>query len=364
MLTSFLQSLPRLGRRWTPLHFTNPNFIRIPMSQAIEEETIPGYIAGRYYPTRIGEILQGRYQVVGKLGFGASSTVWLARDMDHRRYVTLKVFIKSTSMGQQLDDELKIYKRIEDAPRKHPGRKSSILVWFSLPDFELHHLLINISDIKADNIMFGIADDSVFSDFENNELHNPCPRKELDGRTIYTSRGLRMPKNLGAPVLCDFGSAVMGDEEHSEDIQPDIYRAPEVILQAPWSYSVDIWNVGCLIWNLFEGGSLFSGQDPEFQSYRSRAHLAEMIRLLGPPSPGFLARGNLTPKFFSEEGNLYAGELVGEHIPLEQRETSLDGEEKEMFLRLVRKMLQWEPEKRSSAMELEQDEWVQAELHK
>lgn len=26
-------------------------------------------------------------------------------------------------MGQQLDDELKIYKRIEGAPRKHPGRK-------------------------------------------------------------------------------------------------------------------------------------------------------------------------------------------------------------------------------------------------
>jgi serine/threonine-protein kinase SRPK3 len=108
-------------------------------------------------------------------------------------------------------------------------------------------LLINISDIKADNIMFGIADDSVLSDFENNELQHPCPRKELDGRTIYTSRELRMPKNLGAPILCDFGSAVIGDKEHSEDIQPDIYRAPEVILQAPWSYSVDIWNVGCVV---------------------------------------------------------------------------------------------------------------------
>jgi hypothetical protein len=63
-------------------------------------------------------------------------------------------------------------------------------------------------------------------------------------------------------------------------------------------------------------------------------------------------------------GDLRAGELVGESIPLEQKETSLEGEEKEMFLRLVRKMLQWEPEKRSSAMELEQDEWVQTELHK
>ncbi|KAJ6149183.1 hypothetical protein N7471_000382 [Penicillium samsonianum] len=351
MLTSLLQSLPRLGRRWTPLNFTNPNFTRISTTQAIEEETIPGYVAGRYYPTRIGEILKDRYQVVGKLGFGASSTVWLARDMDYRRYVTLKIFIKSTSMGQQLDNELKIYQRIEGAPRKHPGRKyvRSLLdsfdisgpedkhqclvhppLWESVLDFlfrnpvqrlptpilavTLHRLFLALdylhteckiihTDIKADNIMFGIADDSVFSDFENNELQDPCPRKELDGRTIYTSRELRMPKNLGAPVLCDFGSAVMGDEQHSEDIQPDIYRAPEVILQVPWSYSVDVWNVGCVIWNLFEGESLFSGQDPEYQTYRSRAHLAEMIRLLGPPPPSFLARGVLTQKFFSEEGN-------------------------------------------------------------
>lgn len=55
---------------------------------------------------------------------------------------------------------------------------------------------------------------------------------------------------------------------------------------------------------------------------------------------------------------------MGERTPLEQRETSLEGEDKEQFLRLVRKMLQWEPEKRSSAKELEMDEWIQTELHK
>lgn len=105
-----------------------------------------------------------------------------------------------------------------------------------------------IPDIKADNLMFSIADDSVFCDFEQNELQDPSPRKELDGRTIYISRKLKIiPKQLGPPVLCDFGSAVFGDEKHSEDIQPDIYRAPEVILEAPWTYSVDIWNVGCMV---------------------------------------------------------------------------------------------------------------------
>lgn len=89
--------------------------------------------------------------------------------------------------------------------------------------------------------MFGIADDSVFRDFEEIELQNPCARNlsKINVRTIYTSRHLRMPNKLDSPILCDFGSAVLGDEEHSDDIQPDIYRAPEVILQAPWTYSVE-----------------------------------------------------------------------------------------------------------------------------
>ncbi|RAO69354.1 uncharacterized protein BHQ10_005366 [Talaromyces amestolkiae] len=206
--------------------------------------------------------------------------------------------------------------------------------------------------------MFGIADDSVFSDFEEEELRRPIPRKETDGRTIYISRELRMPKDWGAPVLCDFGSAVPSDVEHLEDVQPNIYRAPEVILEVPWTNSIDIWNVGCMIWNVFEGGSLFTGQDPEFQTYRSRAHLAEIISLLGMPPPTLLARGQLTQKFFSNDGNFHAGIPIREQIPLEQRETSLEGQDKVIFLRLIRKMLQWEPSERASAKELAQDEWI------
>jgi serine/threonine-protein kinase SRPK3 len=97
--------------------------------------------------------------------------------------------------------------------------------------------------------MYSIDDESVFTDFEQLELIDPCPRKEVasDGRTIYMSRELRMPRYMGPPVLCDFGSAVVGETEHTEDVQPDIYRAPEVILEAPWSYSIDIWSVACMV---------------------------------------------------------------------------------------------------------------------
>lgn len=56
------------------------------------------------------------------------------------------------------------------------------------------------------------------------------------------------------------------------------------------------------IWDIFEGRSLFSGIDPEHGAYRGRAHLAEMIALLGPPTPEFINRGNDKAKFFSESG--------------------------------------------------------------
>lgn len=82
MFSSLLRSLPQLGRRWKPLNFSNPDFVRIPESHKFEEETLPDYTAAQYYPTLIGEVIKDQYQVIGKLGFGSTSTAWLARDME------------------------------------------------------------------------------------------------------------------------------------------------------------------------------------------------------------------------------------------------------------------------------------------
>lgn len=48
--------------------------------------------------------------------------------------------------------------------------------------------------IKADSIMFGIQDDSIFEVFEQAELNHPCPRKDVGGsRFIYATRRLTVP---------------------------------------------------------------------------------------------------------------------------------------------------------------------------
>jgi hypothetical protein len=61
--------------------FPTTGYDMIDPSILVEEETIPNYNFQRYYPVHLGEVFEKRYQVVGKLGYGASSTVWLCRDL-------------------------------------------------------------------------------------------------------------------------------------------------------------------------------------------------------------------------------------------------------------------------------------------
>ncbi len=48
-------------------------------------------------------------------------------------------------------------------------------------------------------------------------------------------------------------------------------------------------------------------------------------------------------------------------LTLEDSEEYLEGENKEAFLRFVRSMLQWDPEKRKTAKELLEDPWLQGD---
>lgn len=46
----------------------------------LEEQALQQQQGKRYYPVHIGQTFQDRYRVITKLGYGAFSTVWLARD--------------------------------------------------------------------------------------------------------------------------------------------------------------------------------------------------------------------------------------------------------------------------------------------
>lgn len=93
--------------------------IDIEPSLAIEKETVRGYKAEHYYPVQIGHVFQDRYRVIGKLGYGSASTVWLCRDLQEgKQYVALKVYINSSRMHR----ELPIYTHINNIHSQHGGK--------------------------------------------------------------------------------------------------------------------------------------------------------------------------------------------------------------------------------------------------
>lgn len=70
-----------MQQRFQPREFPTTGFEVISPSQKVEEQQLPFYRRDDYYPMRIGEVIEKRYQVVAKLGYGTSSTVWLCRDL-------------------------------------------------------------------------------------------------------------------------------------------------------------------------------------------------------------------------------------------------------------------------------------------
>lgn len=114
----------------------NRQFHTIDASKLIEEEKIPYYKPEQFYPVHIGEIFNSKYQVLGKLGYGAYSTVWFCRDLSyvspfssvctglihcsHHRYVAVKVYTR-TQMGR-VNRELEIYERLRKLNSLHLGQ--------------------------------------------------------------------------------------------------------------------------------------------------------------------------------------------------------------------------------------------------
>jgi serine/threonine-protein kinase SRPK3 len=74
------RSIPRAPS--LPLRFPTSGFEIINLSEVVEEERFEDFKTGRYCPVNIGEVFKSKYQVIGKLGFGVTSTVWLARDFE------------------------------------------------------------------------------------------------------------------------------------------------------------------------------------------------------------------------------------------------------------------------------------------
>ncbi|KAK9320015.1 hypothetical protein V1517DRAFT_310220 [Lipomyces orientalis] len=157
-------------------------------------------------------------------------------------------------------------------------------------------------------------------------------------RTIYTSRSFGKPKNdkwviQSCVILGRLGLAKI------KNLQPHIYRAPEVTFDMNWGSHIDIWNLGALIWDLFEVEHLFHHLKDEGGKYDPLKHMAQISGFLGLPPIDFILRSetSLQCSMWKYFNRLKLGHWkAGEHakIPttsLEDVETRLEGTDKYYF---------------------------------
>ncbi|KAI9037188.1 uncharacterized protein KD926_000761 [Aspergillus affinis] len=200
--------------------------------------------------------------------------------------------------------------------------------------------------------MLSVEYESILVDFEEAERSNPSPRKIIGDRVIYASHDLGTPKVHGRPILSDFGEArfISSLGKQWEDVQPLVYRAPEVVLRMPWSEKIDIWNLGVLAWDLFERKHLFYARDPN-RNVSDSHHLAGVIAFMGAPPKEMLHNSEYAMKFFDPDGNwIDTAEIPS--MSLEKLEENLENTQQNLFPCFMREMLQWQPEDRASAKEL------------
>jgi dual specificity tyrosine-phosphorylation-regulated kinase 1 len=84
---------------------------------------------------------------------------------------------------------------------------------------------------------------------------------------------LRHPKKSAVKVI-DFGSSCRSHKRMYNYIQSRFYRSPEVMLGLPYSVSIDIWSLGCILVEMHTGEPLFSGSDQFDQ-------MQKIVKLLG-----------------------------------------------------------------------------------
>ncbi|KAI9163410.1 protein kinase [Paramyrothecium foliicola] len=350
---------------------SDADFETLPIDKPIVEENLPNYKAERYYAAHIGQILQDRYRIVGKLGFGGGSTVWACRDPKEDTLFTIKTCTTGERGTRDAYQEVAISNHIKsiEAPH-HPGKQR---LRVALDNFEIEGTFAEIAldlnelrltslwvaigldflqqagvihtDLSPNNILvrFSPGEELAFKQIEELELATPTPRQVLPDRFIYLS--YELGKTHGPVVITDYGAARLGDPLNKQKRSGDDFK-------------IDMWSLGIMILDLFEGGSLFRAVSAK--NLDDELHLAEMVSLLGSPPKKVPEWHAESRPYWDSEGGFHSGGnwIASTAIPdqsLERREMRLRGEDKQRLLALVRKVLCWLPEDRKSAYHLYDD---------
>ena len=262
--------------------------------------------ADGYYRARVGEVLDGRYKVLESgAGRGVFSTVVRAIDLEaeaghaHER-VAIKVIRANETMRKAAQLEMTVLRKLtaadpEDARhcvrflRHFEYRKHAFMV------FESMHM--NLREVlKKYGRDVGINVHGVRS-FATQMLSALRHMKNC-GVVHADIKPDNVLVNATHDVLkvCDFGSAMFdGDNELTPYLQSRFYRAPEVILGLAYSHPMDLWSVGCCLYELYTGRVAFQG--------RSNNEMMKLfIETKGPVPRKMLRKAAFRENHYDDEG--------------------------------------------------------------
>ncbi|XP_061843231.1 SRSF protein kinase 1a isoform X3 [Nerophis lumbriciformis] len=88
-----------------------------------EQEDPNDYCKGGYHHVKVGDLYNGKYHVIRKLGWGHFSTVWLSWDIQMKRFVAMKVVKSAEHYTETAVDEIKLLKSVRNSDPNDPKRE-------------------------------------------------------------------------------------------------------------------------------------------------------------------------------------------------------------------------------------------------
>ncbi|XP_043866436.1 SRSF protein kinase 1 isoform X1 [Drosophila mojavensis] len=124
------------------------------VSENEEQELKEDYCKGGYHPVNIGDLFQGRYHVIRKLGWGHFSTVWLCWDLQEKRYVAIKIVKSAQHFAETAKDEIKILRAVRETDPTNPRRHKTVQMFddFKITGVNGTHICM-VFEVLGDNLL-------------------------------------------------------------------------------------------------------------------------------------------------------------------------------------------------------------------